>query len=79
MMASVVLAGLLYSIVERYLDDVLVYAISEDELIERLCAVFTRLRQFSITLNPKKCSFGMEEVEFVGLCPQGYITSSEHT
>ncbi len=67
MMASVVLAGLLYSIVELYLDDVLVYATSEDELIERLCTVFTRLlRQFNIALNPKKCSFGMEEVEFVG-------------
>jgi hypothetical protein len=66
MMASVVLAGLLYSIVELYLDDVLVYATSEDELIiERLCTVFTRLRQFNITLNPKKCSFGMQEVEFV--------------
>jgi hypothetical protein len=66
MMASIVLAGLLYSIVELYLDDVLVYEISEDELIERLSTVFTRLRQFNITLNPKKCSFGREEVEFVG-------------
>ncbi len=49
-----------------YLDDVLVYATSEDKLIERLCTIFTRLRQFNITLNPKKCFFGMEEVEFVG-------------
>ncbi len=66
MMASIVLAGLLYSIVELYLDDVLVYATSEDELLERLSTAFTRLRQFNITLNPKKCSFGMEEVEFIG-------------
>jgi hypothetical protein len=66
MMASVVLAGPLYSIVELYLDDVLVYATSVDELIERLRTVFIRLREFNITLNPKKCSFGMEEVEFVG-------------
>jgi hypothetical protein len=57
MMASVVLAGLLYSIVELYLDDVLVYATSEDELIERLCTVFTRLRQFNITLNPNEALF----------------------
>ncbi len=79
MMASVVLAGLLYSIVELYLDDVLVYANSEDELIERLCTVFTRLRRFNITLNPKKCSFGMEEVEFVGhvLKTDGVHFSSE--
>ncbi len=66
MMASVVLAGLLYSIVKLYLDDVLVYATPDDELIERLCTVFTRLCQFNITLNPKKWSFGMEEVEFIG-------------
>ncbi len=32
MMASVVRAGLLYSIVELYLDDVLVYATSEDDV-----------------------------------------------
>ncbi len=65
MTASVVLASLLYSIVELYLDDVLVYATSEDELIERSRTVFIRHREFNITLNPKKCSFGMEEVEFV--------------
>ncbi len=27
---------------------------------------FDRFRQYNITLNPKKCSFGLEEVEFVG-------------
>jgi hypothetical protein len=54
MIASIVLAGLLYSIVELYLDDILVYATSEDEIVERLCTVFKRLlRQFNITLNPK--------------------------
>jgi hypothetical protein len=62
MMASVLLTGLLHSIVELYLEDVLVYATSEDELVERLCTVFKRLCQLNITLNPKKCSFGMEEV-----------------
>jgi hypothetical protein len=66
MMASEVLAGLLYIILELYLDDVLVYAESEDEFLSRLRTVFTRFRQFNITLNPKKCAFGMAEVEFVG-------------
>jgi hypothetical protein len=66
MMVSIVLAGLLYITVELHLDDVLVYATTEDEFTKRLGKVFQRLRQYNITLNPKKCAFGMGEVEFVG-------------
>jgi hypothetical protein len=67
MMASRVLAGLLYIFVELYLDDVLlVYTTNDDEFLERLCIVFERFLHFNITLNPKKCSFGVAEVEFVG-------------
>jgi hypothetical protein len=62
MIASIVLAGLLYITVELYLDDVLVYATTEDEFTERLGKLFQRFRQHNITLNPKKCAFGMEEV-----------------
>ncbi len=65
MMAGKVLAGLLYIYVDLYLDDVLVYATNDDELLERLRIVFERFRQFNITLNPKKCYFGLAEVEFV--------------
>ncbi len=60
MMASKVLAGMLYSIVELYLDDILVYASDESEFIVRLRSVFDRFRQYNITLNLKKCSFGLE-------------------
>jgi hypothetical protein len=42
------------------------YATNDDELLERLCIVFERFRQFNVTLNPKKCYFGLAEVEFVG-------------
>jgi hypothetical protein len=66
MMASRVLAGLLYIFVELYLDDVVVYATSDEEFLARLRVVFERFRQFNITLNPKKCYFGLAEVEFVG-------------
>jgi hypothetical protein len=62
MMASIVLAGLIYITVELYLDDVLVYVTTEDEFTERLGIRFQRIRQQNITLNPKKCAFGMEEV-----------------
>jgi hypothetical protein len=64
--ASRVLAGLLYIFVELYLDDVLVYATNDDKFLERLRIVFECFRQFNITLNPKKCYFGLAEVEFVG-------------
>jgi hypothetical protein len=66
MMASKVLAGLLYIFVELYLDDVLIYATNDNDFLERLGIVFELFRQFNITLNPKKCYFGLEEVEFVG-------------
>ncbi len=66
MMASKVLAGLLYIFVELYLDDVLVYATKGEVFLERLRIVLERFRQFDITLNPKKFYFGLAEVEFVG-------------
>jgi hypothetical protein len=66
MMASKVLVGLLYIFVELYLNDVLVYATTDEEFLERLRIVFERFRQFNITLNPKKCCFGLAEVVFVG-------------
>jgi hypothetical protein len=67
---------MLYSIVELHLDDILVYASDESEFIVRLRSVFDRFRQYNITLNPKKCSFDLEEVEFVGhvLKPDGGVS-----
>ncbi len=41
-------------------------ATKDEEFLERLRVVFERFRQFNITLNPKKCYFGLAEVEFVG-------------
>jgi hypothetical protein len=66
MMASKVQAGLLYILVELYLDDVLVDDTKDKKFLERLRVVFERFRQFNVTLNPKKCYFGLAEVEFVG-------------
>ena len=65
-MATIVFAGLIYKILEIYLDDVIVYAQSIDELLNNLEVVFMRLRKHGITLNPEKCRFGMKETEYVG-------------
>jgi hypothetical protein len=54
------------NICEVYLDDCIIFAESEDELIERLETVLERFEKFNITVNPKKCVFGLEEVVCVG-------------
>jgi len=78
-MATVVLASLIYKICEIYLDDVIVYATSMDELIGNLTQVFERFRKHNITLNPAKCRFGMKETEYVGrvINSQGWKFSEE--
>lgn len=65
-MTTTVLAGLVHVILEVYLDDIIIYAKTQDELLERLKIVFDRLEKFNITLNPDKCKFGMDKVEYVG-------------
>ena len=60
------LGDLVQNGLEVYLDDILVYAQSEEELHATLRQVFTRLQRVGIRLNPKKCQFGLRKVEFVG-------------
>ena len=65
-LATVVLAGLRYSICELYIDDFIVYASTDDELCDRLILVLERCRRFNITFNPKKVKLGLNRVEYVG-------------
>jgi hypothetical protein len=65
-MQSTVLGGLLHSICEVYLDDIIVYAQSEQELLQHLRQVFVRLEQYNITLNPSKVKVGLTSIEYVG-------------
>ncbi len=65
-MATIVLLGLLYYICEVYMDDILVYAQTNVEFITNLRKVFERMRKHKLTLNPKKCKFGLSTVQFVG-------------
>jgi hypothetical protein len=51
---------------EIYIDDLLAWAKSIDELCENMRHIFEALRAKGMTLNPEKCEFGMTEVEFVG-------------
>lgn len=51
-LASIVLVGLIYVLCELYLDDVIIFASSEDEFLHRLRQVFERFRKYRITVNP---------------------------
>jgi len=66
MLATIVLAGLMYVVCELYIDDIIIPATNEEDLIERLQKVLTRFRKYRITVNPKKCEFGLNEIEYVG-------------
>lgn len=65
-MQSRVFPDMIHQIMEIYMDDLLTWASTEDEFIERLQLIFERLLQFGLTLNPRKCKFGMSSVEYVG-------------
>ena len=53
-MSSTVLAGLV------------IHGSSEREFLANVRTVFTRLREFNITVNPKKTRLGLAHVEYVG-------------
>lgn len=59
--------------VETDIDDILVWATSEDELETRLDAVLNKCEQIKLTLNREKCVFKTEEVAYIGhvLTPDG--------
>ena len=66
MLATVVLLGLMYLMCELYIDDLIIFADSEDQFIEHLDTVLGRLVLHKVTVNPDKCVLGVQEVEFVG-------------
>ncbi|MBU6173595.1 MAG: reverse transcriptase family protein, partial [Planctomycetes bacterium] len=66
-MATEVLGGdLLYTICELYIDDVVVHGDNDESFLNNLERLLKRYDENDIILHPKKCSFGMAGVEFVG-------------
>lgn len=49
-----------------YLDDILVVSDDEKTHHDHLRAIFSRLKQFGLVINPDKCLFGAKEVVFLG-------------
>ena len=67
-----VLGGLIHTICELYIDDLIIYADTYEEYLANLEAVLLRFKQHNITVSPKKCQFLMNEIEYVG-----YVINTE--
>ena len=74
-----VLAGLQFEILLLYLDDIIVFSNSVDQMIKRLTIVFQRLRTAGLKLKPSKCHLFQREVEYLGykVSEQGVQTSDD--
>jgi hypothetical protein len=49
-----------------FIDDILVYSKSEEEHVEHLRIVLTRLRDHQLYVKFSKCEFWLKEVQFLG-------------
>jgi hypothetical protein len=63
---DVAFQGLINKCVVVYLDDVTVYSKNREDHIQHLTQIFERCRKYSISLNPKKTIFGVEEGKLLG-------------
>jgi len=49
-----------------YIDDISVYSKTWKEYLQHLEEVFKRLRKAKLKINPDKCHFGAQEIQFLG-------------
>ena len=58
MQMTKIFKDLLYNILEIYLDDILIFAETKDELVINTNIVLERLKKYNITVNPEKVKMG---------------------
>jgi len=76
---DIVLAGLHMDVCLVYLDDIVVFSKTPAEHLERLNAVFQRLRSAGLKIKPEKCAFFRRSIVFLGhvLSVDGISTDPE--
>ena len=74
-----VLAGLQYEVCLIYLDDVIVFGSTFEQLLERQARVFTCLLGAGLKLKPSKCTLCAREVKYLGhtISEDGVATDPE--
>ena len=60
------LEGMDHRIALAYLDDIIVYGGTYQEVMDRLAQVFERIRHAGLKLKPKKCAFFQKETLYLG-------------
>jgi len=63
---ATVLSDLLWSIGIVYLDDVIVYATTQEELLDRLHTVLLHLAQYGFKVKATKCCLFRRQIQFLG-------------
>ena len=74
-----VLQGLQWQTCLVYLDDVVIFGRDEDELLQRMDEVFTRLGDAGLKLKPRKCKLFTRETDYLGhvISDKGVAVSPE--
>ena len=60
------LVGMQYKIALAYLDDIIVYGMNPQQVIDRLARVFDRIKGAGLKLKPSKCTFFERETLYLG-------------
>ena len=63
---SMVLRDLLWVVCICYLDDIVIFARTQEDLLVRLDRVLTRLREVGLKVKPSKCALFQKQVHFLG-------------
>jgi Reverse transcriptase (RNA-dependent DNA polymerase) len=53
-----------------YMDDILIFSNSQEDLLKHTKMVLQRLREHNLFLKPKKCKFNKTTMEYLGLIIQ---------
>ena len=81
MLMSKVLRNINFKFALVFIDDILCHSATLEQHFEHLSAIFQRLRNASLKLNPKKSQFAAQTVEYLGhiLSDQGIQASPDKT
>jgi len=72
-----VLRPVLNKICMIYLDDVIIFGKTFEEMVKNLREVFLLLRKANLKLNPKKCVFFKRKVKYLGYLISGKGISTD--